>query len=169
MDSNELMYVASETIAGIRFQIITSHKGILKIAFNRAIDNKGSNITVLHSDDPFMYGIFSQLKEYFSRQRREFDVPLDIQGSDFQKRVWTELLKIPYGRTVSYKYIARKLGDLKAIRAVGKANGSNPIPVIIPCHRIINSDGSLGGYSGGLKIKERLLKLEGSLAMELFD
>lgn len=169
MESNELFYFASENISGINFTIITSHRGILKIIFNNTGKIKDKNTTALHPDDPFMFGIFAQLKEYFNRERREFNVPLDIHGSAFQKAVWSELLKIPYGRTVSYKYIAQQLGDVKTIRAVGKANGANPIPLIIPCHRIINSDGSLGGYSGGLKIKEQLLRLEGSLEMELFD
>ena len=168
MVSNELLYLASENISGINFTIIVSHIGILRIMFNEPAEFKDKNTTVLHPDDPFMFGVFTQLNEYFNGKRKVFDVPLDIHGSDFQKKVWAELLKIPYGRTVSYKYISQKLGDIKAIRAVGKANGANPIPVIIPCHRIINSDGSLGGYTGGLKIKEKLLKLEGTLETELF-
>lgn len=169
MIGDELYYLAFDNISGINFNITASHKGILKIHFNVSKELKDKNTTVLHPDDPFMFGIFNQLKEYFKRERKKFDVPLDIRGSDFQKKVWKELLLIPYGRTVSYKYIAEKLGDVKTIRAVGKANGMNPIPVIIPCHRVINSNGSLGGYSGGLSIKEKLLKIEGSLDMDLFQ
>ncbi len=169
MESNELFYLASENISGIHFTVVASHNGILKIMFNEPAELKDKNTTALHPDDPFMFGVFAQLKEYFNGERKIFDIPLEIHGSDFQKKVWSELLKIPYGRTASYKYIAQKLGDIKAIRAVGKANGANPIPIVIPCHRIINSDGSLGGYTGGLKIKEKLLRLEGSLEMELFE
>ncbi|RPI61177.1 MAG: methylated-DNA--[protein]-cysteine S-methyltransferase, partial [Ignavibacteriales bacterium] len=98
-----------------------------------------------------------------------FDVPLDIEGTDFQKRVWNELRNIPYGKTISYKTLSEKLGDVKAIRAVGKANGQNPIAIIIPCHRVIGANGSLVGYAGGLDIKEKLLHLEGALNPELFD
>ncbi len=169
MNADELYYLASEIISGINFNITATHRGILQIRFNASGEFKDKNTTVLHPDDPFMFGVFNQLKEYFKGERKKFDVPLDIRGSDFQKKVWTELSLIPFGRTVSYKYIAEKLGDVRTIRAVGKANGKNPLPVIIPCHRVINSDGSLGGYSGGLSIKEKLLKLEGSLDMDLFQ
>ncbi|MDP2363536.1 MAG: methylated-DNA--[protein]-cysteine S-methyltransferase [Ignavibacteria bacterium] len=128
-----------------------------------------STATKLRSGDPYLFGIFNQLKEYFAGTRKEFDVPLDIEGTDFQKRVWRELLKIPYGKTISYKALSEKLGDVKAIRAVGKANSQNPIAIIIPCHRVIGADGSLTGYAGGLAIKEKLLHLEGALNPELFD
>lgn len=101
-----------------------------------------------------------QIEEYFSGKRIEFDVPLDIIGSEFQKRVWRELCKIPYGKTCSYKDIANALHDPNASRAVGSANGRNPLCIIIPCHRVISSDGSLGGYSGGLDKKLKLLHLE---------
>ena len=169
MSSGELYYFAYEKISGINFNITSSHNGILNIRFNLPDESKELNSTKLHPDDPFMFGVFTQLKEYFNGVRKVFDIPLDIRGSDFQKKVWAELLKIPYGRTVSYKFIAERLGDVKTIRAVGKANGANPLPVIIPCHRIINTDGSLGGYSGGLGIKKKLLKLEGCLDLGLFD
>ncbi len=101
-----------------------------------------------------------QLGEYFAGQRQTFDLPLDLEGTEFQKLVWKQLLKIPYGQTCSYKDIAVKLNDRNASRAVGTANGRNPISIIIPCHRVISSDGSLGGYSGGLDIKRQLLQLE---------
>ena len=103
-----------------------------------------------------------QLDEYFKRKREEFTLPLDIRGTDFQKRCWHELLKIPYGQTRSYRQIAEAVGNRNAVRAVGLANGQNPIAIIVPCHRVIASDGTLCGYGGGLNIKEELLRLEGA-------
>jgi len=108
-----------------------------------------------------------QLAEYFAGQRREFDLPLDLRGTDFQKRCWQELLKIPYGETRSYADIARAIGNPAAVRAVGLANGQNPIAIIVPCHRVIGSDGSLTGYGGGLDVKRKLLELEGALSGSL--
>lgn len=101
-----------------------------------------------------------QLEEYFRGRRREFDLELDLQGTEFQKRVWQELSKIPYGKTLSYKDIAARLRKPTACRAVGTANGRNPVSIIVPCHRVITSDGKLGGYAGGLKTKTRLLEIE---------
>ncbi|MBC9794630.1 methylated-DNA--[protein]-cysteine S-methyltransferase [Sinomicrobium weinanense] len=101
-----------------------------------------------------------QLREYFEGKRREFHLKLNPDGSDFQKRVWEELLKIPYGRTMSYLELSKKLGDVKAIRAVAAANGKNPLWIIVPCHRVIGSDGSLTGYAGGLWRKKWLLEHE---------
>jgi len=102
----------------------------------------------------------TQLDEYFAGQRKEFDVPLLFAGTDFQKTVWSELLKIPYGKTISYGEMARRIGMPKAVRAVANANGANPMSIFAPCHRVIGSDGSLTGYGGGLEAKEYLLKLE---------
>ena len=101
-----------------------------------------------------------ELGEYFAGGRREFDVPLQVVGSDFQQKVWTELQRIPYGETRSYAEIARAVRSPGAVRAVGQANGMNRIAVIIPCHRVVNADGRLGGYGGGLWRKQRLLALE---------
>ena len=107
--------------------------------------------------------VASQLEEYFAGDRKEFTVPLAPSGTPFQLAVWTQLTKIPYGSTVSYGDIARALGKrLVASRAVGLANGANPISIIVPCHRVIGSDGSLTGYGGGLERKELLLRLEGA-------
>jgi O-6-methylguanine DNA methyltransferase len=108
-----------------------------------------------------------QLEEYFSGRRRRFDLPLDLRGTDFQKRCWQELLKIPYGETRSYAQIAQAIGNPAAVRAVGLANGQNPIAIIVPCHRVIGSDGSLTGYGGGLEVKRKLLELEGALGGRL--
>lgn len=101
-----------------------------------------------------------QLEEYFNGDRKSFDVPLSPQGSDFQKNVWKKLLAIPYGKTHSYLQIAQQLGDRNAVRAVGSANGSNPIAIIVPCHRVIGSDGKLTGYASGLWRKRWLLEHE---------
>lgn len=101
-----------------------------------------------------------QLGEYFAGRRRVFDLPLAPKGTAFQLSVWKALRAIPYGKTRSYGDIARKIGKPKAVRAVGAANGANPIPVVVPCHRVIGSDGSLTGYGGGLPRKRRLLALE---------
>jgi methylated-DNA-[protein]-cysteine S-methyltransferase len=102
-----------------------------------------------------------QLAEYFAGERRVFDLPLDPRGTDFERRVWQEVAAIPYGETRSYAQVARAAGRPAACRAVGRANGSNPIPLVIPCHRVIGSDGSLTGYGGGLPLKRFLLALEG--------
>ncbi|MGB0930021.1 MAG: methylated-DNA--[protein]-cysteine S-methyltransferase [Chitinophagales bacterium] len=108
----------------------------------------------------FLQDAAIQLQEYFDKKRTEFDFPLDLQGTDFQKRVWAELLNIPYGKTVSYLHVSLALGDRKAIRAVGTANGRNPVAIVVPCHRVIGSDGSLVGYASGLARKKWLLELE---------
>jgi methylated-DNA-[protein]-cysteine S-methyltransferase len=102
-----------------------------------------------------------QLREYFSGQRKTFDIPLAPKGTPFQLAVWNALLEVPYGDTVTYAELARRIGRPSAVRAVGAANGANPIPVIIPCHRVIGSNGTLTGYGGGIERKQWLLALEG--------
>ena len=111
-----------------------------------------------------MYELLSntvgQLNEYFAGTRKTFSIPLDMRGTEFQKRVWNALLEIPYGETWSYKQLAEFINNPKAVRAVGGANHNNPIMIIVPCHRVIGSNGSLTGYAGGLDMKEYLLNLE---------
>ena len=104
--------------------------------------------------------VVTQLNDYFEGKRTEFDVLLNPQGTDFQKKVWNGLLQIPHGKTMSYLELSKQLGDVKAIRAVASANGKNPLWIIIPCHRVIGTDGSLTGYAGGLWRKKWLLELE---------
>ena len=104
----------------------------------------------------------AQLEEYFSGKRRRFTLPLDLRGTLFQRRVWKALQQIPYGETRSYRQIALQVGNPKAARAVGMANHANPVGLIVPCHRVLASDGSLGGYAGGTRLKARLLRLEAS-------
>ncbi|KPI51894.1 cysteine methyltransferase [Clostridioides difficile] len=101
-----------------------------------------------------------QLKEYLDGNRKEFDLPLELSGSEFMRKVWNELCKIPYGETMTYIELANIINNPKAYRAVGMANSKNPISIFIPCHRLIGSNGSLRGYLGGIKVKEYLLKLE---------
>src|SRR5947209_16102752 len=105
-----------------------------------------------------------QLSEYFTGRRTHFDLPLDLRGTPFQKRCWEALLNIPYGKTVSYADIAKVVGNPKGFRAVGMANNRNPIAIIVPCHRVIATDGTLCGYGGGLDVKRKLLQLEGALS-----
>lgn len=110
-----------------------------------------------------------QLDEYFERERNEFDLPLQMNGTPFQKTVWTKLLDIPFGKTISYLELSRRLGNANAIRATGQANGQNPLPIVVPCHRVIGTDGSLVGYGGGLWRKRWLLSHEEALPQpELF-
>lgn len=118
--------------------------------------------SVPEEETPLLLEAKKQLEEYFQRRRKTFDLPLSPEGTAFQRRVWDALLTIPYGVTWSYLQLARAVGNPKACRAVGGANGKNPIMIIIPCHRVIAADGGLGGYSGGLHIKTALLELEQS-------
>lgn len=167
---SETNYYSEEIISGITIAVLVSLKGVKKIYLNPTKEIiELTEATKLRSDDPYLFGTFNQLKEYFAGTRKKFDVPLNIEGTEFQKKVWNELIKIPYGKTISYKTLSEKLGDVKAIRAVGKANGKNPIAIIIPCHRVIGANGKLTGYASGLHIKEKLLLLEGALNPELFS
>jgi len=111
-------------------------------------------------DDRKNRDVLSQLREYLKGRLKRFDCPLDFQGTPFQKEVWSQLRKIPYGQTRSYKEIAQAIGHPKAVRAVGNANGSNRLPLIIPCHRVIESNGRLGGFGHGLQTKRQLLDFE---------
>lgn len=127
-----------------------------------------SSVIVLNDDDVKISQIIPeelqdcaiQIEEYFNGSREQFSLKLNPNGTDFQKKVWTELVKIPYGKTTTYLELSKKLGDVKAIRAVANANGKNPIWIIIPCHRVIGTDGSLTGYAGGLHRKKWLIEHE---------
>jgi len=119
---------------------------------NDVVDNRARNKDVI-----------DQLTRYFNGKLAKFTLPVDFIGTPFQIRVWKELSKIPYGTTISYKQLAKRLGTSKGFQAIGRANAANPLPIVIPCHRVIGTDGSLVGYSSGIKTKEFLLKLEGAL------
>ena len=130
------------------------------------VDNRlklGFKAEFVEQDDEVLKETRKQLDEYFDMQRKEFDIPLITVGTDFQKSVWKALMKVPYGTTSTYLQIAKDIGSEKAVRAVASANGANSIGIIIPCHRIIGSNGELIGYGGGLPLKKRLLKLEQNL------
>ena len=112
--------------------------------------------------DPVLDATASQLAEYFDGERRTFDIPLDLGGTSFQREAWTALADVPYGETRSYAEQAESIGRPGAFRAVGAANGRNPVPIVLPCHRIVGADGSLTGFGGGLAVKEQLLRHEQS-------
>jgi len=118
-------------------------------------------------DSGLMRPYVRELEEYFAGKRREFSFPLDLRGTNFQLACWRALLAIPYGETRSYAAMARAVGKPKAFRAVGMANNRNPIAIVVPCHRVIASDGTLCGYGGGLEVKRKLLELEGALTKRL--
>lgn len=124
---------------------------------------KGLNCTFEIKETTLIETVIKQLKEYFSGERETFEIPLLLIGTDFQKQVWNELQKIPFGKTETYLNLSRMLNNEKAIRAVAAANGANAIAIIVPCHRIIGSNKKLVGYAGGLKAKQKLLQIEGSL------
>lgn len=121
----------------------------------------------VEGDHPLLRLAAAQLREYFAGTRRTFDLPLAPDGTAFQRRVWQALATIPYGQTVSYAELASRVGKPSASRAVGAANGRNPLPIVLPCHRVIGADGSLTGFGGGLPTKRFLLELEGALSGQL--
>lgn len=116
---------------------------------------------------PAIEQCISELEEYFAGHRKFFSFEMDLQGSEFQRKVWNELLNIPYGKTISYQELAIRVGDIKSIRAVGLANGQNPIAIAVPCHRVIGKSGELVGYGGGLDRKIWLLQHEGAIQKQL--
>lgn len=125
---------------------------LLRITFCEAYKVDNSN-KILNETE-------KQLLEYFNGKRKAFDVPIKLDGTEFRKKVWNELIKIPFGKTISYQEIAVKIGDRNKARAIGTANHHNPLPIIIPCHRVVRKNGDLGGFAGGLKAKKFLLELE---------
>jgi methylated-DNA-[protein]-cysteine S-methyltransferase len=141
---------------GLACRVVASENGIRAIDFEPAAAMEGGESL----SNPLLREAVEQLQAYMARQLRDFDLPLDMVGTEFQKRVWNALLDIPYGETRSYSFVAQSIGSPKAVRAVGAANGSNPIPIVVPCHRVIGAGGSLTGYGGGLPLKRYLLDLE---------
>jgi methylated-DNA-[protein]-cysteine S-methyltransferase len=155
----------------LSFMEMASPVGLLKlVAHDTALvavlweneDPKRVRLAELIEDKkhPILLETQKQLNEYFSGQRKVFDLPLDFEGTEFQEKVWQALLTIPFGETRSYKQIAEQIGNVKAVRAVGAANGKNPISIIAPCHRVVGANGKLVGFAGGLENKDILLKLE---------
>jgi methylated-DNA-[protein]-cysteine S-methyltransferase len=159
-----LEWTELSVVDGVTLRLVASNSGIQAIDFHLCYPVADAD----RNDANALIGeTVQQLRAYFAGDRRVFDVPLDMQGTAFQKRVWHELEKIPYGETRSYMQVAVAVGAPKAVRAVGAANGANPIPIIVPCHRVIGTSGKLTGYGGGLPLKKRLLELEGALSMSL--
>ena len=158
----------------IRYQYIDSPVDPLLLA----ADERGLRLIEFHTprhpmsrladwsegDNAVLQAARVQLDEYFSGTRTQFDLPLAPQGTPFQTEVWHTLATIPYGETISYAQLAQRVGKPTAMRAVGAANGRNPLPIVLPCHRVIGADGSLTGFGGGLPTKQFLLELEGALA-----
>jgi len=154
----------------VNYQLIDSPIGRLRLASNGThlikVEFEGQQVNVGEDGptrDAVLEAACAQLREYFAKQRRSFELPLDPDGTSFQKSVWAALSRIPYGELRSYRDIAREIDNAAAVRAVGAANGRNPLPIIVPCHRVIGSDGSLTGFAGGLEAKTILLQLEGAI------
>ena len=152
------VFVASTEKGVCMVDFVTSEKAFLKRLKRRF---PGENIR----DDRKNKAVLSQLKKYLKGKLRRFDCRLDFRGTPFQKKVWSELARIPYGQTRSYKEIAEAIGHPKAFRAVGNTNGKNSLPLILPCHRVIESNGGLGGFGHGIKVKRELLEFEKTHAL----
>ena len=146
--------------------ILSNGKKLVGLVFGNSWAEYKKNLQneVSDGDDRICQRTEKQLNEYFQGQRTAFDVPVELDGTAFQKQAWQSLMKIPYGKTISYGDQARQMRNPKAVRAVGGANGKNKICIIIPCHRVIGKDGSLTGFGGGIEIKKKLLQLEGVTA-----
>ncbi|GAC1638017.1 MAG: methylated-DNA--[protein]-cysteine S-methyltransferase [Candidatus Acidiferrum sp.] len=144
-------------VGGLR--LVAEELGLRTVWFLRGRKNESPD-SEWKEDAAFFADVIRQLRDYFEGELREFEIPLLMEGTEFQNRVWKSLQTIPYGETTSYGELAKKIGAPKAVRAVGAANGQNPIPIIVPCHRVIGSNGSLTGFGGGLENKKKLLELE---------
>ena len=147
--------------------IVADHKGIVRITLPGESSSKNLNSlcknreTILtHKNTTSIAQAKKQIVEYLNGKRSSFHLELNPQGTDFQKKVWNALRRIPYGQTKCYQEIARMVGSPKGMRAVGMANNKNPLPIVVPCHRVIGKDGSMVGYAGGLPLKKKLLKME---------
>ncbi len=160
---SSIKWSAVTLVDGLTVRLVSSDSGLRAIDFEpfRAIDGEPADSA------PITVEAARQLRAYFAGDLRRFELPLDLRGTPFQLRVWEALLDIPYGETRSYLQIAQAIGSPLAVRAVGAANGTNPIPIVVPCHRVIGSSGKLVGYGGGLPLKKRLLELEGARALPL--
>lgn len=156
----QLVYMYMDSPVGA-LKLVAHDQALVAVMWDNE-DHKRVRLAELIEDrqHPMLLRVKKQLEQYFVGQRQQFDLPLDFQGTDFQQQVWQALLTIPYGEKRSYKDIAVQIGNEKAVRAVGAANGRNPISIIAPCHRVIGSSGALVGFAGGLDKKQILLSLE---------
>ena len=164
-----LEWIEAELADGPKLRLVAGPAGIRAIEFVRADLPRPVPANASHASGPvpLLVEAVRQLEAYFRGELREFQLPLDFEGTEFQKRAWRQLLTIPYGQTRSYSQIAKAIGSPQAIRAVGAANGANPIAIVVPCHRVIGANGKLVGYGGGLPLKKRLLELEGVVTASL--
>jgi len=154
-----LSYVRTPSPAGPLF-LAASTKGLVRLEFEARMQKLNPATTQLHESKQALAPWLRELNEYFAGERRGFSLPLDLRGTEFQLACWRALLEIPYGETRSYRDIAQAIGHPHAYRAVGMSNNRNPVAIVVPCHRVIASSGSLCGYGGGLGIKRKLLDLE---------
>ena len=156
-----------------RVRIAATERGICRMDFAEKMEARANSTAIAASSAAtrqaraHLERAAAQLQEYFAGRRREFDLPLDLRGTPHQQRVWKSLLEIPYGKTLSYGELARRIGSPRAARAVGTACGQNPVGLVVPCHRVIGGDGGLHGYGGGLWRKQKLLEIEGAVTPEL--
>lgn len=170
-----LHYRKFKSLVGPLF-LAASGRGLVALEFDRRLPGQQtirpnprdlrseSKAVRFEESEPELSRYVRELEEYFAGRRREFSFPVDLRGTDFQVACWRALLRIPYGETRSYGDIARAVGRPQGFRAVGMANNRNPIAIVVPCHRVIASDGTLCGYGGGLDVKRKLLELEGALS-----
>jgi methylated-DNA-[protein]-cysteine S-methyltransferase len=159
--SQKYVYKIMKSPVG-NLKLVGSERGLAAILWERENPHRVLlNVVGEDRNQPILLEAEKQLKEYFNKKRKKFDLKLDFNGTEFQKKVWKALLNIPFGTTASYGEIAMKIKNPKAVRAVGAANGKNPISIIAACHRVIGSSGRLTGYAGGMKIKAHLLEFEG--------
>lgn len=147
------MNITYMSFENISLEIITENDKLKRIEFVKSYKETTG-------DDSFQKEIKKELLEYFEGKRKEFDIPLEVEGTEFQKKVWIEMAKIPFGERMSYGELAERIGCPKGARAVGLACNKNKIPIIIPCHRVVGKNGNLTGFAGGLDVKAQLLKLE---------
>jgi O-6-methylguanine DNA methyltransferase len=167
MDNRTIQYAKMKTPLGTHLWVAQTADGVCRIEFGhsepefRAMLARAWPKARLVKDDKALQQPLAELEEYFADRRREFTFPLIIVGTAFQQQVWQAVSEIPFGQVATYKMIAKKIQNPQAVRAVGFANGSNPLPIVIPCHRVIGSNGDLCGYGGGIEVKRKLLQLEG--------
>ena len=159
-----LSYKEMESAVG-KLKLVANANALVAILWERERPNR-IKLAMLKCDpqQPILLQTERQLKEYFAGTRNEFNLPLEPAGTEFQKKVWQALREIPFGQTRSYLDLAKSIGSVKAGRAVGAANGKNPLSIVVPCHRVLGADGALTGFAGGLEVKAKLLAHEGYIA-----
>ena len=158
----QLAFTEMDTPVGV-LKLVAHDHALVAVMWDNEDHKRVRLANLVRQDDhPILLKTGQQLQEYFAGQRQQFELALDFEGTEFQKKVWQALLSIPFGETRSYKQIAEQVGSVNAMRAVGAANGKNPISIIVPCHRVVGASGKLVGFAGGLDNKAILLKLESS-------